>query len=198
MISFRSVACSIGGYEDLGQGMTDEARELVLSAIERNNLQRIEATDFAAAIGERMRIFREHAKGQPVKVYINVGGGAVSVGHRVGKKLYRPGLNLRAPRGALRIDSVMTRFMKQGTPAIHLVQLQELAVQYELPIAPTSRPAIGEGKVFVTRQHNRLLAGVVLVVLLLSLRALLMTDIGIRLLKPRAGGPDRARAEPMV
>lgn len=198
LISFRSDACSIGGYEDLGTGMTDQARDLVLSAIDRNQLQLIKAAEMVEAIDERMRIYRERAKGQTIKAYINVGGGLISVGGTEGKKVYRPGLNLQAPRGALQVDCVMTRFMRQGTPAINLVQVNELAEQYELPLAPDSLPPIGEGSAFVKREYNRWLAGGILVLILIGLRTLLFTDIGVRLLKGRGTSRQRPHAEPMV
>lgn len=194
---YRSVACSIGGYEDLGLGMTEEARQLVLEGIERNNLALIQADEFAGAIEERMKIYQANNPGMPYKAYINVGGGTISVGRSLGKKLYSPGLNLTASAKAMRIDSVMSRFMREGVPVIHLVNVDELAVKYDLPLAPQTMPMVGEGNIYVNEQYNRWLAGGVLLAILLSLRAVILTDIGARLFRAKAT-KSQSSAEPMV
>ncbi len=196
LISFRSVAASIGGYEDLGLGMTDEARELVIAAISRNELPLIRADNFRDAIDERMTVYERSAAGQPYACYVNVGGGTISVGRSLGKKLYKPGLNLRASPRATQIDSIMSRFMRRDVPVIHLVQIEELADQYGLPLAPETAPRIGEGTIFVRRQYNRWVVAGVLIALLASLRALVLTDAGFRLFLAGAGG--KGAPEPMV
>ncbi len=110
LISFHSVAASLGGYEDQAVGMTEEGRELLRKGIERNHLPMIQDEEFTDSIDTRMKIYKEHAEGRAIKAYINIGGGTVSVGRSVGKKLYEPGLNLTATPEAMQIDSVMTRF----------------------------------------------------------------------------------------
>lgn len=214
LISFRATACSIGGYEDLGLGMSPEAKDKITKAItERNQLtmlkpqsdsENIGQQRFQEAIDQRMSVYEAEAAGKKYKAYINVGGGTISVGRSVGKKLFDPGLNLRVRPAALQVDSVMSRFMRQGVPVINLVQVDELAVEYELPLAPTE-PRVSaegnlilEGNVFTKLQYRRWLAGGLLLGLLISLRALVLTDLGFRLFR---GGPSKKAAgepEPMV
>lgn len=197
LIPFRSVAASVGGYEDLGMGMTDEAKQLVAKAIERNGLKKIEADSFDRAVEQRMQIYHQHAKGAHIKAYINVGGGTISVGRSLGKKMYDPGLNLRAPRKATRINSVMSRFMRDGTPVIHLVQVEEIARNYGLPIAPENRPDVAVGSIYVREQYNPWLAAGVLVAIFVSLHAFLLSDLGFRLLRGSAR-KDAGHPQPMV
>ncbi|QDT64171.1 poly-gamma-glutamate system protein [Calycomorphotria hydatis] len=197
LIDFKAVACSIGGYEDVGMGMSDEARALVVDAIDRNELKLIKSESFGGAIEERMDVYTSANRGEPYKAYINVGGGTISVGRSLGKKLYSPGLNLTAPATATRIDSIMSRFMRNGVPVIHLVQIEELALKYGLPIAPLNDPKIGEGSVFYKSQYMRWIAVVVLVGIVISLQALILTDVGARLFKARSPKSTGA-AEQMV
>ncbi len=213
LISFRAVACSIGGYEDLGVGMDDAAKKLIIKAIkDRNGLQLLQPQStsteynqqgFQEAIDKRMAIYEANAEGRTYKAYINVGGGTISVGRSVGKKLFNPGLNLRARQAALQVDSVMSRFMREGVPVLHLVQVDELANAYGLPLAPTE-PRISEGKVilegtvFEKRQYRRWLAACLLVVLLVSLRALVLTDLGFRLFRGQSSKKAAGEPEPMV
>ncbi|MCA9072790.1 MAG: poly-gamma-glutamate system protein, partial [Planctomycetaceae bacterium] len=214
LISFRAKACSIGGYEDLGLGMSPEAKEKITQAItERNQLTMLKPqTDsetigqqrFQEAIDQRMNVYEAEAAGKSYKAYINVGGGTISVGRSVGKKLFDPGLNLRVRQAALQVDSVMSRFMRDGVPVINLVQVDELAVNYELPLAPTEPRMsaegnlILEGNVFTKLQYRRWLAVVLLIGLLISLRALVLTDLGFRLFRGGASKKATGEPEPMV
>ncbi len=181
LVSFRSVAASIGGYEDCGLGMPEEAQRVVLDAIDGNGLETIASTTLTDSIDRRMQIYREAAGGKQIKAYINVGGGAASVGRTVGKKAYRPGLNLTPPAGAAQIDSVITRFAKEGRPIVHLVEVTQLAEQFGLPIAPSSTPEAGAGAVFVQTPYNRWLAATVLATVVLAIRGFVFADLGQRL-----------------
>lgn len=181
LIDFRAQAASIGGAEDRGLKMSDEGRGLIHEAIERNGLTFVDSEEFVGGIDQRMAIFERQAAGKPVKAYINVGGGTVSVGRTIGKKMYDPGLNIDPPPGATDIDSVMTRFAKAGTPVIHLVEIRDLAKQFELPEAPAITPAAGDGPLFGRQGPSRWLAALVLLIILLSVRAVVLTDWGHKL-----------------
>ncbi len=146
LISFRAIAASVGGYEDQGLGMTDDARRLVHDAIRRNGLPLIACTTLADSIDQRIQRYQAAAEGAPIRTYINVGGGAASVGRAVGKKLYQPGLNTCPAAEAMQINSVLSHFARQGTPVIHLVEITHLAHVYGLPVAPTRRRSSAAGR----------------------------------------------------
>jgi poly-gamma-glutamate system protein len=186
LLQSRSVACSMGGYEDQGGGLSPEAHRLIDQAIQRNHLRPIKSNSFTESIDQRMAIYHEHAGRQPIKAYINVGGGAVSVGKSIGKRTYKAGLNRKPPRAALKIDSVMTRLMREGAPALHLVQVREIAEEYGLPAAPAEMPRIGEGPVYYRESYNMPLAGGLLVAIFAGLYAFVLSDVGLRLLKGAA------------
>ena len=190
LISFRTAACSIGGYEDRGGGMSDEALGLIRAAIDRNGLEFVPAHDFANSIDQRMQLYHDLSGGRPIKAYVNVGGGTISVGRALGKKLYEPGLNLQPPPGALAIDSVMTRFMKEGVPLVHLSEALDVAEQHGLPKTLAAVPPVGDGGVYGERRYSRWLAVLVLGGIVASLRLLVWTDLGERVtrtLQLRAG-----------
>lgn len=165
LISFHSIAASLGGYEDQAGNTTEEGKQMLRDAIDRNHLPLINDEEFSDSIDTRMKIYEEHAAGQPIKAYINIGGGTVSVGRSVGKKLYEPGLNLTPAPEAMQIDSVMTRFAKRQVPLIHLVDVMQIATAYHLPPAPVETPQAGEGWVFYDAWLHRWLAGGFLVIL---------------------------------
>ena len=159
LISFRSVAASRGGYEDRAAGISPDGRAMLEAAIQRNELVLIDSESTAESLTERMRLYREQAGDSPVRAYINVGGGTVSVGRSVGKKLYQPGLNLTASPEAMHIDSVMTRFAREGTPLIHLVSITDLARAYGFPVAPGTTPVVGRGGIYQSTRKRWLAAG---------------------------------------
>jgi poly-gamma-glutamate system protein len=198
LLQVRSVACSMGGYEDQGLGLSNEAKQLITAGIARNDIRPIQPSTFTESIDVRMAIFREEAGRQPIKAYINVGGGAVSVGRSAGKGAYRPGLNKRAPRAALKIDSVMTRLMREGVPALHFVQVREIAESYGLPSAPLRMPTVGEGRVYYQPEYNWWLALSLLVGIFLGLYTFVLSDVGLRILKGIARQRDSTLPHPAV
>lgn len=195
---YRSVAASLGGIEDRGLGMSDEGLQRIRESIERHRLPLVATPSFSENIDKRMAIYYEHAGSRPIKAYINVGGGTISVGTAVGKRLFRPGLNLQPPRGISSVDAIMARFITSGVPVIHFVQMIDIAAEYGLPVAPTKMPIVGEGQIFVKRQHSRWLAGGVLAAILLSLYGFVRSDLGFRILQPHTMKDTSGPMEQMV
>jgi poly-gamma-glutamate system protein len=200
IFSTRSVATSIGGYEDRGLGLSDEGLKMVDDAIKRSGLNVINAETFEQNIEQRIQLYKDHASGKPIKLYINIGGGTVSVGRTLGKKLFHPGLNRRPPGRIQELDGVMPRLINEGIPIIHLVRIAELAERYGLPVAPTSQSeiSVGSGGIFRGSDYSKLLATAVLVIVLLMLYGFIRSDIGFRLLRVARSRPESAHPEPMV
>jgi len=162
LFSSRSIAASRGGIEDVALGLSKQGKQLLDEAIARNEVRALRPKSYPDSVDERMKIYREQAGGGPIMAYINIGGGAASVGSRVGRRLFKSGLNRTAPKGALAFDSMMVRFVNQGVPVINLLRVEELAQTYGFPIQPDFVPPVGEGQVFYRLQYNSVLALVVL------------------------------------
>jgi poly-gamma-glutamate system protein len=189
VLRYRSAAASRGGIDDRGFGIPKEGRALLDEAIVRNGLVKLEARSLVEMIDKRMRVYDERARGRPFKAYVNVGGGSASVGTHVGKKLFKPGLNLTPPSGPERVDSVMMRFAERGVPVIHVTQIIQLARRYGLETDPAQPPGVGEGEVFVKAEYDRRLAAVGVALVLAMMLAFLRLDVGLRILrgvKPRS------------
>jgi poly-gamma-glutamate system protein len=197
-INTRTIAASIGGYEDRGLGMSDEGRAAIQAAIERNAIPTLKANSFEASIDERMEIYKEQAGGLPIKAYVNIGGGTVSVGRSMGKKIFNPGLNRKMPAKLGTIDGVMPRMARQRVPVIHLIQIIDLAERYGMQIAPQTMPEVGDANVFYGDNYNNWLVSAVLGLILLSLFAFIRTDVGFRLLQSSGRRKDHGHPEPMV
>lgn len=194
----RSIAASIGGYMDSGRGLSDDARQGVIDSINENGLTLIDDEDFAANVARRLETYRKAADGRPIKAYINVGGGAASVGTEVGKELFSPGLNTRTPARAELLTGVMPTLSQQGVPCIHLIHVTTLAQRYGLQYPLETAPAVGAADVFQRVEHNRPLVLAVLGLIVLSLYGFIRTDIGFRLLRGSGRSGQDGMPEPMV
>lgn len=198
LISFRSFAATIGGHEDTGQGLTESGRALIAEAMKRNKMEMLPPQPtFEATIDQRMDQFSRKAEGRTIRAYLNVGGGTVSVGRSVGKKLFKPGLNTKTPTGVKKADGVMSRFSQQRVPVIHLVQVLELAEKYELTPVPEALPEVGKANVFRSKEYSKIACIIVLIMILGSLFAFIRSDFASRLLQKRAN-PKDSTPEPMV
>jgi len=158
-----SVAASLGGVDDSAVGLSDAGRRLLEEAAERNELLRLPEGTLEEAVDRRMALYEEAAAGRPIVAYINVGGGAVSMGGKRGKGVYGPGLNWPASKAT--VDSVIGRFLDRGVPVVHLTQIESIAEEHGLPIAPATPPRPGEGAVFQRGKPSRVVVACLLVVL---------------------------------
>ncbi len=160
----RSLAASLGGIEDRALELDAEGRQLLTASIARNGVALLPQTSFEDAVRRRLELYESAANGRRIGAYVNVGGGSVSVGRKRGKLAFRAGIN-RPGVTAVRVDSVIARFLERGVPVVHLVRVQELASEHGLPTPPTASVELGQGPVFEESEPNRLFAAVVFVIL---------------------------------
>ena len=198
VVSNRSVAASLGGLDDRALSRSSKGRDFLYKAISRNKVKPIEIENISEIIDARMQIYQKFARGKRIAAYVNIGGGIVSVGTVAGKKLFRPGLNKRPSMAALKIDSVMTRFAREGVPVINMVYINTLAEKYGLPKSPVIIPKIGEGFIFLKVQYNLYLAGANLIIMIFVLYIFLRSDLGFRIFGSQRITQTPKHPEPMV
>lgn len=194
----RSVAVSRGGIEDKAIGLSKQGKALIDAAMARSGAREIRAVNYAASVEERMKLYDEKAAGRPIKAYVNVGGGTSSVGTKIGKRLFNPGINRSTPFGASEVDSVMTRFVLKGVPVIHFVKISRLADRYGFPLVMTEMPQVGQGRIFSRRGYNEWLAGGFVLAVLGLMVAFVRRDWGFRMFKVAARRESRKPPEQMV
>ena len=178
----RSAAYSVGGIDDRALGLSKAGKSALSRSIESSGVPKLEVTDFVDSVEQRFQLYRQAAGEKDIAAYINVGGGTSSVGTRVGKKLFKPGLNRSAPHGMSDFDSVMGRFILDGVPVIHMSSIDRIAERYGLPLQPTETPKPGEGKVFRRKVYNIPLAAGTLTLLVALLWIFARLDLGVRIL----------------
>lgn len=198
ILPFRSEAVSLGGQGDRGLGLSKHGQALLRKAVEESNVPLIFSADPKENLELRIDRYREAASEQAYSLYVNVGGGTISVGTAVGKKLFRPGLTKRPSAQALEIESAMSHFARDGIPIIHMRQIVDLAQRYGLPVTPTRMPTIGDGRIFYSEEYNLSLVGVVLIVLVSMLVVFMRFDLGHRIFHSGARAQASRQPERMV
>ncbi len=151
---YRSKAASVGGGGDVGRGLTRKGKELLWEAIYRNDLPLIQEESLSGNIKHRMDIFRQSVPSFNYTAFVNIGGGAAAVGPAINAKLIPHGVSIPGELNKLTGNSVIRSFAKKQIPVIHLLNIQELLTDYQLPIAPIPTPTPGEGALFSTPKYN--------------------------------------------
>lgn len=172
---FKSSVATLGGVEDRALGMTERSKNLLRAGIDRSNIPLLEVQSFTDGIDQRMNIYNKTSN--DVKAYINIGGGSLSVGTSIGKKIFKPGLITRIPEGGLGVDSVILRFLQEEIPVINITMVETLAKRYGLPLAPTTIPKPGEGRIFSKNEYNPYLIFISLGILIGALYKFRMKEI---------------------
>ena len=195
LFPFRSSAASLGGKNDRGREMTEKGRDLLLKGIRRNGLIMIQAKNVRESIDSRMSIYHRDA---PPKVFVNVGGGIASAGIRPYKVLIKPGVLLSEQPGDNKVDSLISRFVREGVPAIHLGNVKRMAEKYGMPAEPSSIPPVGEGRIYFRKEYNLWIAGGLLLGIVFTLYIFSRSDWGFRLLQASARKEEHGAPEPMI
>ncbi len=132
LLEARSVAASVGGRGDRGKGLMDEVVNLLRDAIDRNDIPMVYEKSLSASIETRMAIYDSLAGPEGIHAYVNVGGGAASVGSSKDRPQIEPGLNRILKPYNWRIRGALQRYGARGLPVIHVAELKQLAANYDL------------------------------------------------------------------
>jgi poly-gamma-glutamate system protein len=179
--TYKTVAASLGGVQDNALGMSEQGKRILRDTILKYNITLLEFENMKKNIDTRMDIYHDKAKDTQIAAYINVGGGTVAVGSFIGKMRYKPGLNMKPPYKALRIDSVMSRFGNDRTPILNINYVKTLAKNFNLPDWQKKIPKIGEGETFNRREYNKPLVIIILLFLILFMYLFMKMGIGDRI-----------------
>lgn len=153
----RSVAASIGGGLDRGRGLSPEGRQLIIDAIDRNKVEFINEEHLESSIQKRIGIYNSQKKKDKIKAFINVGGGISSIGSTENVQFIPTGLSKILPMKNYPVRGLLIYMAEKNIPIIHLLNVNQLAQQYGLPLNPTSLPRPGEGDIFIQKRYSVLL-----------------------------------------
>ena len=154
-LTHQSIAVSYGGKSDAGGGMSPFGREQIDNAFERSGISKfIESERLSESVQTRIDLYKESAHLNEYSVYINVGGGAASVGALDQARDIPPGFSLPSDLKSIKGGSVIMQFASLGIPIVHILNIRELCEKYGVKFAPVPFPPIGKGKLFEVYAYN--------------------------------------------
>ena len=172
----RSVAASIGGGSDVGRGLSPKGRKLIKEAINRNNLDFINEKHLENSITKRLEIYETKSDGQPIKAFINVGGGIASLGNTINGKLIPAGLTKYLPLGNYPVKGVIIQMGQMEIPIIHLLNINQLLSEFGLPLSPVPLPEPGDGEIFVHKKYNVVVTGIATFILVIVIIGIYLNE----------------------
>ncbi len=176
---FRSVAASIGGPSDNGRGLSPEGRDLIQQAIDRNAIARITAENLQESIKRRIEIYTAESKGEQYACYVNIGGGAASLGGSQNSRLIPPGVSLHLAARNYPTRGVINFMAEQGLPVINLQEVEKIAVRYSLPTEVVDTPPVtGEGPLFFKDRYS--VSSIVIITVILAVVVFAVVRIDLR------------------
>lgn len=172
----KSVAASIGGGLDKGRGLSPDGRQLITDAIRRNKVEFINEEHLESSIQKRIEIYDAHSKKEKIKAFINVGGGISSIGSVENVQFIPGGLSQSLPMKNYPVKGAIIRMSEKNIPVIHLLNINQLAQEYGLPVNPVPLPLPGEGEIFIQKRYSVLLTSAVTIFLIISISFVFMME----------------------
>jgi poly-gamma-glutamate system protein len=161
-------AASLGGEDDIGRGLSPAGRELIELAVSRNGVPVIDAATLDDIIREKMELYT--AQGA-IKCFINVGEKTTALAGS------EASIGLIRPRTIRTGNGLIARFSGMGVPVINLMEINTLAQEHDMPLAPIPLPEPGDGRLYYEFKYSVTFAVIALIILVIVLFILLRFDI---------------------
>lgn len=159
---FRSVAASLGGGGDAGRGLSPQGRQLLLDAMRRTETAYLGAPNLFEAVKARVALYDSvaAARGKPIRLYVNVGGGVASLGGAQNARLVPAGLTRRLATKNYPNRGVLNVLAERRVPILHLLEVESLGRAYSI-VDPRSgaAPRPGRGLLFIKYRYNLWIVG---------------------------------------
>lgn len=182
--SFRSIAASLGGGGDVGRGLSPAGRQLLVDAATRNGVRLLDPPNLLEAVRQRVAIYDSvaAARGKPIRLYINVGGGIASLGGAQNARLIPAGLTFRLAARNYPNHGVINVLSERRVPILHLLEVEKLARRLGISDAASGTPRPGKGLLFIKYRYNLWIVGLSALFVLLANIFVLRLDLRQQLL----------------
>lgn len=159
LFDYQSISASLGGANDLATNLTADGRFALANAISRNDVPRIKAGDLAESIDLRREIYLAESRSDAddlrgYSLYVNVGGGAASLGRSGVAPVLHSGLIERLNGADYEQPGIAHWFVENSVPVVNLRSLPSLLSDRGIPLRSSADAAIGEGALYVTERHD--------------------------------------------
>ncbi|MEK7348935.1 MAG: poly-gamma-glutamate system protein [Candidatus Eisenbacteria bacterium] len=155
--NYRSLAASLGGGGDAGRGLSPQGRQLLLDAMRRSGTAYLGAPNLFEAVKARVALYDSvaAARGKPIRLYVNVGGGVASLGGAQNARLIPAGLTRRLAAKNYPNRGVLNVLAERRVPIVQLLEVESLARTYSIVDTRTgATPRPGKGLLFIKYRYN--------------------------------------------
>lgn len=179
ILEFPSLAASLGGGGDVGRGLSPAGRELLTAAIRRNGVRLLDSPSVLEGVRQRVALYDSvtTARGGPIKLYINVGGGVASLGGAQNANLIPAGLTRKLAARNYPNRGVINVLAERHIPVIHLLQVEKLARQFGIVDDRSEPVKPGSGMLFIAYRYNLWIVGLAAVLVFFANLFVLRHDI---------------------
>jgi len=129
-----SAAISLGGQKDIALDLEPSARMLARRIQESSSAalgaSLLSPATLQESVLERLRIYRQHARGRPIVIYVNIGGTEASMGASVASFRLHSGFIQARPFDLAPERGVIARFAEQDVQTLSLLHVEDLALRW--------------------------------------------------------------------
>lgn len=151
----KSVFMSTGGVSDLGIGLGQKGRELILASILKNDYKHLSSDSFEDSLLKRMSVYNS----RPVSLYVNIGGGTVSSGTSLSKKQIPKGVVLSEVESIDLPDSILKTYLDLKIPVLHVSGVEMISKESNMRYSLGKISEPGTSDLIFPKKYNRWLAG---------------------------------------
>lgn len=131
---YLAQATAMGGASDLARNLEEEGQQMIRSAMNRRGVQQLLGNGLADMSRARLNFLEQAAGGQPIALYVNVGGASASTGYCPDWIDIGHGFLSSLPNCPGGTQGVMHEMLARGVPVLHLLNVRQLAAQERIPI----------------------------------------------------------------
>ena len=170
LINYKSIASSIGGENDLGDNLSDKGIEIIEDIIYSKDINFINNNNLNENTASKIQLYKNKKTISNYKAYINVGGGASSIGFGEGKEKMKIGVIYPIERDEINFEgfenSAASYFLDNDVIFINIKSINLLAKKAGL-YPPNASITINNGDLFYLKGKYNLL--VILISIVFSL-----------------------------
>ncbi len=148
IFSFEPAAVSLGGENDVGEGMDEEGRISLLRSIREGGWLFVYQSDLRRNVEQKISIFKKKAGDKEITAFINIGGSYSGLGIDSDILKVKPGLTDIKSYPPPERRGLVFEMASRGYPVIHLLYINGIVREYGLPWDPVPLPEPGKGAVY--------------------------------------------------
>jgi len=148
LLSFETLALSVGGEGDVGRDMSPQGREMLIEEAGSSGLPFLQEPDLAQNVNRRLALYDRAAGAAGIRAFVNIGGGYANLGTDSEILKLSPGLASFPRLPPPERQGVIFAMAARGVPVIHLLYVKGLCDRFRLPWDPRPLPDPGEGPLY--------------------------------------------------